>query len=219
LFQLNTPLGRFRYKDVAVNAQQGAASQIVVNQLRTVLDSLSWEGDTKRNSAIKSTLVAQLTDGVQLPPGLLHKHLHLTPTYCAHSRFQHRASLKLGVVPLFYTKYKPGSSKKVNKHLEGALVGWFLGDTASAMITYADGDLAHRVTKHYTFTEGDDTEDITHINSGADRKTVSLDYKHGEVEQLLFARYPALLRKIEKAVKKAFLEVESSKAGSKGHLH
>lgn len=171
----------------------------MVGQLQKVLDKLQTSPDGQQKiSAIRATLVAELTNGIMLPPGYSEKVLHLSPTYSAHARFQHRQTTKLGQLPLFYTSYKPGTKKqRINSHLEAALVGWFLGDTASAVLK--DSSLAHNVTKHYTFTDSGETEDLTHFYSGAHRKTASLDYKHCEVEHLLHARYPALLRQMAKA--------------------
>ena len=186
-FQLSTPLGRFRYKQTAVQA--GAAAQVVVAQVRSIIDVL--EG----NNGVKSTLAALLTSGVRFPAGFLKKELHITPTYAAHSRFNFRRQKRLGQQPAFFTKYKKAKRPKPHtKHLNAALVGWFLGDNAGAVIN--DGALAHLVAREYSFLEGGDEDSLTHVASGAATKTVSLDYKHKEVEQLLHARYPSLLRRV-----------------------
>jgi hypothetical protein len=109
--------------------QEGKASKIVVDQVAKVLDKLGISQDNKRrSSAIKSTLAAELTNHIRLPSGFLSKNLHLSPAYCAHARFQHRQATKLGQVPLFYSKYKPGTKKEKNqctsRSCAGGLVPW-----------------------------------------------------------------------------------------------
>ena len=44
-FQLSTPLGRFRYKQTAVQA--GAAAQVVVAQVRSIIDVLEGNNGVK----------------------------------------------------------------------------------------------------------------------------------------------------------------------------
>ena len=99
--------------------------------------------------------------GVRFPPGYLEKQLHITSQYSAHARFQLDKTTKMGEMPLFFTNYKPGTTrKKVNTHLAAAMVGWFLGGTASAVIQ--DDKLAHQVARYFTFTESGDTEEVKH---------------------------------------------------------